>query len=158
MDKQKIYIFDTTLRDGQQSPGAGMPFEDNIAYADLADKLNIDVLEAGFPSASNTDFEIVNTISKRMAERNSNMIIAGLCQLRKNQVEITMDALRPSLAIGKARVHMYLPVDPNLAQASLGSKNDNEQNIKNVYELVKLASDEGFEVEFRRIFKARRYF
>lgn len=53
-----------------------------------------------------------------------------------------MDALRPSLAIGKARVHMYLPVDPNLAQASLGSKNDNEQNIKNVYELVKLASDE----------------
>lgn len=148
MDKQKIYIFDTTLRDGQQSPGAGMSFEDNIAYADLADKLNIDVLEAGFPSASNTDFEIVNTISKRMAERNSNMIIAGLCQLRKNQVEITMDALRPSLAIGKARVHMYLPVDPNLAQASLGSKNDNEQNIKNVYELVKLASDEGFEVEF----------
>ncbi|AJI56207.1 HMGL-like family protein [Francisella philomiragia] len=148
MDKKKIYIFDTTLRDGQQSPGAGMCFEDNIAYADLADKLNIDVLEAGFPSASNTDFEIVNTISKRMAEKNSNMIIAGLCQLRKNQVEITMDALRPSLAIGKARVHMYLPVDPNLAQASLGSKNDNEQNIKNVYELIKLASDQGFEVEF----------
>lgn len=50
------------------------------------------------------------------------MIIAGLCQLRKNQVEITMDALRPSLEVGKARVHVYLPVDPNLAQASLGSK------------------------------------
>jgi 2-isopropylmalate synthase len=148
MDKKKVYIFDTTLRDGQQSPGAGMSFEDNITYADLADKLKIDVLEAGFPSASKTDFEIVNTISKRMTERKSNMIIAGLCQLRKNQVEITMDALRPSLEIGKARVHMYLPVDPNLAQASLGSKNDNEQNIKNVYELVKLASDEGFEVEF----------
>ncbi|MDE4944731.1 citramalate synthase, partial [Francisella tularensis subsp. holarctica] len=43
MDKQKIYIFDTTLRDGQQAPGAVMSFEDNIAYADLADKLNIDV-------------------------------------------------------------------------------------------------------------------
>ena len=127
MDKQKIYIFHTTLRDSQQYPGAGMSFEDNIAYADLADKLNIDVLvEAGFPSASNTDFEIVNnTISKRMA-----VIIAGLCQFLKNQVEITMDALRPSLEIGKARVHVYLPVDPNLAQASLGSKNDNEQNIK----------------------------
>ncbi|MDE5002708.1 citramalate synthase, partial [Francisella tularensis subsp. holarctica] len=39
MDKQKIYIFYTTLRDGQQSPGAGISFEDNIAYADLADKL-----------------------------------------------------------------------------------------------------------------------
>jgi len=148
MTGKKIYIFDTTLRDGQQSPGAGMSFEDNIKYADLADNLNIDVLEAGFPSASKTDYEIVNTISKRMTEKKSNMIIAGLCQLRKNQVEITMDALRPSLATGKARVHVYLPVDPNLAQASLGSKNDTEQNIKNVYELIKLASDEGFEVEF----------
>lgn len=148
MNREKVYIFDTTLRDGQQSPGAGMSFDDNIIYADLADKLNIDILEAGFPSASNTDFKIVNTISKRMSQRNSNMTIAGLCQLRKNQVEITMDALRPSLAIGKARVHIYLPVDPNLAQASLGSKNDNQQNIKNVYELIKLACDEGFEVEF----------
>lgn len=148
MTGKKVYIFDTTLRDGQQSPGAGMSFEDNIIYADLADNLNIDVLEAGFPSASKTDYEIVNTISKRMTEKKSNMIITGLCQLRKNQVEITMDALRPSLEVGKARVHVYLPVDPNLAQASLGSKNDNEQNIKNVYELIRLAFDEGFEVEF----------
>ena len=148
MNKKKIYIFDTTLRDGQQSPGAGMSFDDNIKYADLADGLNIDVLEAGFPSASNTDFEIVNTISKRMSERGSNMVIAGLCQLRQNQVKITMDALRPSLEINKARIHVYLPVDQNLAQASLGSKNDNEQNIKNVYEFIKLATDEGFEVEF----------
>ena len=148
MTKKKIYIFDTTLRDGQQSPGAGMTFEDNIRYADLADKLNIDVLEAGFPSASNTDFKIVNTISQNMVDRNSNMIIAGLCQLRQNQVEITMDALRPSLKLGKARIHMYLPVDPNLAQASLGSKNNAAQNIKNVHDLVKLATDQGFEVEF----------
>ena len=148
MSKNKIHIFDTTLRDGQQSPGAGMSFDDNIKYADLADKLNIDVLEAGFPSASNTDFEIVNTISKKMAERGSNMIIAGLCQLRPKQVEITMDSLRPSLAGGNARVHMYLPVDQNLAVASLGSKNDFEQNIKNVYSMVKMAADEGFEVEF----------
>ena len=82
MDKKKVYIFDTTLRDGQQSPGAGMSFEDNITYADLADKLNIDVIEAGFPSASKTDFEIVNTISKRMTERKSNMTIKheGKCK------------------------------------------------------------------------------
>ena len=147
-NQKKIYIFDTTLRDGQQSPGAGMSFDDNIAYADLADKLNVDILEAGFPSASNTDFEIVNTISKRMAERKSDMVIAGLCQLRKNQVEITMNALKPSLASGKARVHIYLPVDPNLAQLSLGHKNIKEQNIKNVYEFIKIAADKGYEVEF----------
>ena len=147
-ESKKIYIFDTTLRDGQQSPGAGMSFEDNIEYAKLANELNIDVLEAGFPSASNLDFEIVNTISKMMAEQNSNMTIAGLCQLREAQIRITMDALRPSLASGNARVHTYLPVDPQLAQASLGSKNNQEQNIKNVYDFIKIATDEGFEVEF----------
>ena len=58
-DKEKIYIFDTTLRDGQQSPGAGLTFEDNIIYADYADKINIDILEAGFPAASQTDYNIV---------------------------------------------------------------------------------------------------
>ena len=54
-----IKIFDTTLRDGQQCPGAGMSFEQNIEYAHLASKLKVDVLEAGFPSASNMDFAIV---------------------------------------------------------------------------------------------------
>ncbi|WP_440651991.1 LeuA family protein [Cysteiniphilum sp. 19S12-1] len=146
--KQRVYIFDTTLRDGQQSPGAGMNFEDNIAYADYAHALNIDVLEAGFPSASQLDFQIVHTISERMVNRQSNMIIAGLCQLREAQVLKTMEALKPSLAIGKARIHVYLPVDPNLAQASLGDKNDEQKHIDEVYRLIKIATDQGYEVEF----------
>src|SRR5580698_5331636 len=58
MKPQHIKIFDTTLRDGQQCPGAGMAFEKNIEYARLACELKIDVLEAGFPSASSLDFEI----------------------------------------------------------------------------------------------------
>ncbi|WP_119342771.1 LeuA family protein [Facilibium subflavum] len=148
MHAKKIFIFDTTLRDGQQSPGAGMRFEDNIRYADYADKLNIDVLEAGFPSASQTDFKIVNFIAERMAKKGSNMTIAGLCQLREAQVIKTMQALEPALAAKKARVHVYLPVDPNLAQASLGRKNDQDNNIAEVYRLIKIATDKGFEVEF----------
>ena len=147
-NRQKVYIFDTTLRDGQQSPGAGMTFEDNIRYADYAHALNIDVLEAGFPSASGLDYQIVRTISERMANKKSHMIIAGLCQLREAQVVRTMKALEPSLAINKARIHVYLPVDPNLAQASLGNKNDQEKNVAEVYRLIKLATDEGYEVEF----------
>ncbi|WP_440682029.1 LeuA family protein [Cysteiniphilum halobium] len=146
--KQRVYIFDTTLRDGQQSPGAGMSFEDNITYADYAHALNVDVLEAGFPSASQLDFHIVHTISERMAKRKSNMVIAGLCQLREAQILKTMEALKPSVAIGKARVHIYFPVDPNLAKASLGKKNDRQKHIDEVYHLVKIAADQGYEVEF----------
>lgn len=149
MTSKQIYILDTTLRDGQQSPGAGMSFADNLEYAQIAHDLRIDVLEAGFPSASNTDFEIVNTISKNMAAIRSNMMISGLCQLREDQVIRTMEALAPSLAIGRARIHIYVPVDPRLMAASLGSlANDKPKIIETVGNLIKLMSDKGYEVEF----------
>jgi 2-isopropylmalate synthase len=149
MTDNRIYIFDTTLRDGQQSPGAGMSFKDNLTYAQCANKLRIDILEAGFPAASQTDFEIVRTISQQMADLQSNMVIAGLCQLREAQVSKTMEALTPSLKIGKARVHTYVPVDPNLMHASLGKlADDKQQLIDDLYRLVKMAADAGFEVEF----------
>ncbi len=147
-ESERVYIFDTTLRDGQQSPGAGLTFEDNLIYADFADKLNIDILEAGFPSASQTDFHIVKVISERMAARKSAMTIAGLCQLREAQVVKTIESLAASIPGGKARVHTYVPVDPNLAEASLGHRADHDEIIKTVYRLVKIAKDAGCEVEF----------
>lgn len=146
---ERIYIFDTTLRDGQQSPGAGMSFEDNLQYADYAHQLKIDILEAGFPAAAKTDFNIVHAISKRMADIKSDMRIAGLCQLREEQCIKTMEALAPSLAIGKARVHTYVPVDPHLMQASLGEMAHHpEQIIAAVYKIIAIATREGYEVEF----------
>lgn len=148
-NKQKIYILDTTLRDGQQAPGAGMSFEDNLTYSQYADELGIDILEAGFPSASNDDFEIVNTIAKNLAAQRSTMKIAAVCQLREEQIVRTMNALSPSLTLKKARIHTYVPVDPNLMQASLGKFAKNFTNIvADVYRLVKQATDAGFEVEF----------
>jgi 2-isopropylmalate synthase len=147
--REKVYIFDTTLRDGQQSPGAGMSFEDNLRYADLADELRIDVLEAGFPAASQNDYDIVHTISSQLAERRSSMTVAALCQLREEQIYRTMEALQPSLAIGQARLHTYVPVDPNLMAASLGGKKaDHGLIVENIYNYIKLAVDAGFEVEF----------
>src|SRR3990167_6293097 len=147
--QQQIFIFDTTLRDGQQSPGAGMSFEDNLIYADYAEELGVDILEAGFPAASQNDFKIVHTIAKNMAERQSKMIIAALCQLREEQVICTMEALQPSLKKRKARLHTYVPVDPNLMQASLGNLAQNYSHIiTEVHRLIKLAADFGFEVEF----------
>lgn len=149
MPSTQIYILDTTLRDGQQSPGAGMSFEDNIAYANIAHKLRIDILEAGFPSASKADFAIVNQISKNMAKINSPMIISSLCQMREDQVIKTMSALEPSLAIKKARIHIYVPVDPELMGASLGKlAEDKPAIIAEIHRLIKMMYERGFEVEF----------
>ena len=103
-----VKIFDTTLRDGQQCPGAGMSFEHNLEYARLACELRVDVLEAGFPSASTMDFEIVRTICEEVATMEYKPTIAGLCQLREEQVIRTIESLQPLVAFGKARLHLSL--------------------------------------------------
>lgn len=146
---KQVFILDTTLRDGQQSPGAGMTFADNIEYANIAHKLHIDVLEAGFPAASSTDFAIVNQISRNMQGLDSSMIISALSQMREEQVLKTMEALVPSHSIARARIHIYVPVDPKLMAASLGALAENKSAIiKMAEKLVKLAKDSGYEVEF----------
>ena len=60
---EKIYIFDTTLRDGEQSPGATMNLEEKVQIAEILEELKVDIIEAGFPIASNGDFESVSEIS-----------------------------------------------------------------------------------------------
>ena len=66
-DKDKVFIFDTTMRDGEQSPGASMSLEEKIQIARIFDELGIDIIEAGFPIASPGDFEAV-TASKSPGE------------------------------------------------------------------------------------------
>ena len=63
-DKNRIIIFDTTMRDGEQSPGASMSLEEKIQISRVFDELGIDIIEAGFPIASPGDFEAVTAISK----------------------------------------------------------------------------------------------
>jgi len=63
-DDDKIVIFDTTLRDGEQCPGATMTFEEKLQVAELLDDMGVDIIEAGFPIASEGDFEAVTEISK----------------------------------------------------------------------------------------------
>ncbi|MCC6978834.1 MAG: 2-isopropylmalate synthase [Candidatus Melainabacteria bacterium] len=148
-EERQIKVFDTTLRDGQQCPGAGMDFEQNIQYARLASMLRVDILEAGFPSASSTDFKIVQTIAEEMIRMEHTPIIAALCQLREEQVIKTIESLRPAIPHGKARLHTYVPVDPELMPASLGSSADNKAAIVNdVYRLVAMAAKAGMEVQF----------
>ena len=64
MKKEKLVIFDTTLRDGEQSPGASMTGSEKLRIAKILEKLNVDVIEAGFPIASKGDFDAVSDIAK----------------------------------------------------------------------------------------------
>ncbi len=145
----QIKILDTTLRDGQQCPGAAITFEQNIEYARLAHSAGVDVLEAGFPAASKLDFSIVRTIAAELAAAGDSPIVAGLCQQRREQVDKTMEALLSTLSRGRGRVHMYLPVAPKLMEASLGARAAKKSDlVQETYELCLLASQAGYEVEF----------
>jgi 2-isopropylmalate synthase len=64
--KEKVFIFDTTLRDGEQSPGASMNTAEKVRLATQLEKLGVDVIEAGFPAASEGDFEAVTQVAKKI--------------------------------------------------------------------------------------------
>ncbi len=147
--KRQVRIFDTTLRDGQQCPGAGMSIENNLLYARLAAKVGVDILEAGFPSASELDFQIVNEIARELAGSPTHTVVGALCQLRSEQIDRTIESLLPAVSTNKAFLHVYLPVDPDLMPASLGEDaEDKPALVKKVYEYVKRAVDAGMQVEF----------
>ena len=76
VEKARVLIFDTTLRDGEQCPGATMTFEEKLEIAELLDEMGVDIIEAGFPIASDGDFEAVADIAKRVKKA----IIAGLAR------------------------------------------------------------------------------
>ena len=65
-DPNRVLIFDTTLRDGEQCPGATMTFEEKLEVADFLDAMGVDIIEAGFPIASDGDFEAVSAVAKRV--------------------------------------------------------------------------------------------
>ena len=68
-NKDRVFIFDTTLRDGEQSPGATMTLEEKLQVAEALDEMGVDIIEAGFPIASNGDFEAVVEVAKHVQER-----------------------------------------------------------------------------------------
>jgi 2-isopropylmalate synthase len=144
-----VQIFDTTLRDGQQCPGAGMSFAQNLEYARLAAMLRVDVIEAGFPSASKMDFDIVRSIAEEAGSYEFTPTIAALCQLREEQFISTIESLQALVPSGKARLHTYVPVDPALMLASLGKKAGDKAHIVNdLFRLVQMAVNAGLEVQF----------
>lgn len=101
----QIIIFDTTLRDGEQSPGATMTFEEKLEVADLLDTMGVDVIEAGFPIASEGDFEAVAAI----AQRSKNAVIAGLARAIPADIDRAGEAVRRAK---RGRIHTFVSTSP----------------------------------------------
>jgi 2-isopropylmalate synthase len=104
-DANRVIIFDTTLRDGEQSPGASMTFEEKLEVADLLDALGVDVIEAGFPIASEGDFESVTEIAKRL----KNASVAGLARASDKDIDRCAEALRHAR---RPRIHTFISTSP----------------------------------------------
>ena len=97
----RVLIFDTTLRDGEQSPGASMTIDEKLMLAEQLERLRVDVIEAGFPISSDGDFESVRSI----AEKIRSLTVAGLARAAKGDIDRCWEAIRNA---AKPRIHMFL--------------------------------------------------
>src|SRR5437667_10408407 len=104
-EKDRVVIFATTLRDGEQCPGATMTHEEKIEVAELLDTMGVDVIEAGFPISSEGDFQAVHEIAKR----SKNAIIAGLSRAHPKDIDRCAEAVKPAR---RGRVHTVIATSP----------------------------------------------
>ena len=100
-DKNRIIIFDTTLRDGEQSPGASMNLDEKLCIAEVLEGMGVDVIEAGFPIASDGDFEAVNEIAKVVKDST----VCGLARATKIDIDRAAQALKPAK---RGRIHTFI--------------------------------------------------
>src|SRR3954469_4999831 len=101
MAKERLIIFDTTMRDGEQSPGASMTRDEKLRIARALERMRVDVIEAGFPASSNGDFEAVKAIAGLVREST----VCGLCRANDRDIQRAIDALQPAKA---ARIHVFI--------------------------------------------------
>jgi 2-isopropylmalate synthase len=122
-DKDRVVIFDTTLRDGEQCPGATMTHEEKLEVADLLDQMGVDIIEAGFPIASDGDFAAVNEIAKRT----KNAVVCGLSRAAFKDIDRCAEAIKPAK---RSRIHTFLSTSPVHMKWKL------QMEPEKVYELV----------------------
>ena len=99
--QDRVLIFDTTLRDGEQSPGATMTYEEKLLIAEVLDGMGVDIIEAGFALASDGDFEAINEI----ARRTQNAAVCSLARAKSGDVERAAEAVKPAR---KPRIHTFI--------------------------------------------------
>jgi len=138
MDRQ-IYIFDTTLRDGEQSPGVNLNVREKLEIANQLAKLRVDVIEAGFPIASQGDFEAVRTIAQEV----KGPVVAALARANKQDIDRAWEALQYS---DRPRIHTFIATSDIHLKYKLNKTR--EEVLGLAEEAVRYAASTGAEVEF----------
>lgn len=136
----RVLVFDTTLRDGEQSPGCGMNIDEKLQMAEVLCQLNVDVIECGFPASSEGDFRSVQAL----AEFVQGPTVAAISRCRRDDIVRTHHALKG--ASSKSRIHIFLATSPIHREYKL--KMNREQVISTLREGLSMAFDLFDEVEF----------
>ena len=104
-DKDRIIVFDTTLRDGEQSPGASMTVAEKLKIAELLEQMGVDVIEAGFAIASEGDFRAVREIAKKVKDS----VVCSLARAGRADIDRAAEALEPA---ARKRIHTFIATSP----------------------------------------------
>lgn len=139
VNRDKLKIFDTTLRDGEQSPGASMTRDEKIRIAKSLERMRVDIIEVGFPTASVGDFEAVQAVARVVKDST----ICGLARALKGDIERASEALKPAAS---ARIHTFIATSPIHMQRKL--RMTEEQVIEQAVSAVRLARQYTDDVEF----------
>jgi len=125
--KDSLIIFDTTLRDGEQSPGASMTRDEKLRIARQLERMRVDVIEAGFAAASNGDFEAVRSIAEAVREST----VCSLARANENDIQRAGEAIRPA---ARGRVHTFIATSPIHMEKKLRTTPDQvvEQAVKSI--------------------------
>ncbi len=135
----RVYIFDTTLRDGEQSPGCSMSIEQKVAMAKMLDEMGVDVIEAGFPAASDDDFEAVRQISENV----ENAIVTGLCRATKGDIDQVAKAIQGAK---NRRIHTFIATSEIHMRDKLNIEPD--AVLEKITEMVSYAKGYCDDIEF----------
>ena len=129
---KKINILDTTLRDGQQSPGSAFSLKKKIEVAKQLFRLNVDTIEAGFPIASSTDFDLIKILSKEL----KNISICAFARANKKDIELAAEALN---GCERGRIQIVTPVSDLHLQTRLGK--NRKQGLQLIKDGLNMAKD-----------------
>lgn len=138
-DKNKIYIFDTTLRDGEQSPGASLDEQGKLEVAKQLAELNVDIIEAGFPITSPGDAAAV----KRIAKEVKGPVICGLARAVKKDIDVALESLKPAKV---GRLHIFIATSEIHRKYKLNKAK--EEIIRIAVESVAYAKGKVAQIEF----------
>ena len=128
--KDRVYIFDTTLRDGEQSPGASMNAAEKLRLAVQLEKLGVDILEAGFPAASKGDLDAVSQIAQKLKKTE----VTALARTSKEDIDCAWEAIGHA---AKPRIHTFIATSDIHMDYKL--KMTRDEVVKTAVESVKYA-------------------